>query len=56
MPREQSVWMLVLACCALAGATLVACKDAGSGDKSSNGGFRLSLSKREIPVANRALE
>jgi len=55
MPRERSVWMLLLAGCVV-WASLSACKDAGSGGESSKSGFRLSLSKREIPVADRAIQ
>jgi hypothetical protein len=56
MPRERSVWLLFLACCVLVGVSLSACNDTGSSGQSSKGGFRLSLSKREIPVANRAVQ
>jgi hypothetical protein len=56
MPRARFVWMLSLVCGAVVCASIVGCKDTGSGGDSSKGGFRLSLSKREIPVVNRAAQ
>jgi len=59
--RRERFGLAVLLMCCICGATvcasLTACKDTGGGSGgggSAKGGFRLSLSKREIPVANRA--
>ena len=53
MRRERSGWLVLLVCCVL---MLAACKDTGGGSDNSKTGFRLSLSKREIPVVNRAVQ
>lgn len=48
----------VLGLCALGlgvCATVMACKDAGSSTEGSKKDFRLSLSKREVPVANKVV-
>ena len=56
MRRERSGLAVLLTCCVLVCTSLAACKDSGSGSGSAKGGFRLSLSKREVPVENRAVQ
>jgi hypothetical protein len=53
MKRRDRVVLVVLLLCSLA-LWVPACKDVGSGSDGSSSGFRLSLSKREVPVANEA--
>jgi hypothetical protein len=53
MRCDRSGWLVLLVCCVV---VLAACKDNGGGSDSSKSGFRLSLSKREIPVVNRAVQ
>lgn len=55
MQRKQLAFMTVLAACLAVCATVVACKDSGSKTESSKNGFRLSLSKREVPVASKVV-
>jgi hypothetical protein len=55
MQRKQFAFMMVLAACLGAPVTVVACKDSGSKTESSKNGFRLSLSKREVPVASKVV-
>ena len=52
MQRKQFAFTILLAACLSFCATVMACKDSNSSSESSKKGFRLSLSKREIPVAN----
>ena len=51
--RERCGSVVVLACCLVVCVTVAACKDSGSGADASKSSFRLSLSKREVPVANK---
>ena len=52
--REPYGSVVVVACCVVWCVTIAACKDSGSSTNGSKSGFRLSLSKREVPVANKA--
>ena len=53
--RERCSAVAVLACCFVLCLPIAACKDSGSGADSSKSGFRLSLSKREVPVASKVV-
>jgi len=53
--RERCGSLLVLACCLVACVTIAACKDSSSGADGSKSDFRLSLSKREVPVASKVV-
>jgi len=53
--RERWGSLIVFAWCLAVCVTMAACKDSGSGAEASKSDFRLSLSKREVPVASKVV-